>query len=230
MWQVHPVLCEAVIVRGLTIDAAGPNTDGCDPESCRDVLIEDCFFNTGDDCIAIKSGRNGDGRRLATPSENIVIRNCRMKNGHGGITVGSEISGGVRNVFAEKCTLDSPGLIHAIRIKNNAMRGGRLDHLHFRDLKVGQVAHAVLSIDDNYEEGANGPFTPVIRGVTVERVVSGRSAVAIDAQGLANAPVEDVRLKDCDFSNVAGASIVKNVRGLVFDNVRINGRPAASPA
>jgi polygalacturonase len=230
MWQVHPVLCTNVIVRGLIIDAAGPNTDGCDPESCRDVLIENCFFNTGDDCIAIKSGRNNDGRRVNVASENIVIRNCHMKNGHGAVTIGSEISGGVRNVFAERCAMDSPDLVHALRIKNNAMRGGVLEHLHFRDIAVGQVARSVLNIDDNYEEGPNGPFTPVVRDVAVERVVSGRSAVAIDAQGYPDAPIDDVRLKDCDFANVAGDSIVKNVRGLVLDHVTINGKPARAPA
>ena len=229
MWEVHPVLCSNVTVRGLTIDSAGPNTDGCDPESCRDVLIEDCHFNTGDDCIAIKSGRNADGRRVAVASENIVIRNCHMKNGHGAVTVGSEISGGVRNVFAERCTMSSPALVHALRVKNNAMRGGVLEHLYFRDIAIGQVAHAVLSIDENYEEGPNGPFKPIVRDVRVERVVSGKSALAIDAQGYADAPIEGVVLKNCDFSNVAGGSIVKNVRGLKFAHVTINGKVASAP-
>lgn len=120
MWQVHPVLCTNVTVNRLKIIANGPNTDGCDPESCKDVLVQDCYFSTGDDCIAIKSGRNNDGRRVRVPSENIIIRGCRMMEGHGGITVGSEISAGVRNVFAEDCTMDSPSLNQALRFKNNA--------------------------------------------------------------------------------------------------------------
>jgi polygalacturonase len=124
MWQVHPVLCTNVTVRGLHISSHGPNNDGCNPESCRDVLIENTYFDTGDDCIAIKSGRNADGRRLAVPSENIVIRNCRMKDGHGGVTIGSEMSGGVRNVFVESCDMDSPELERALRLKTNALRGG----------------------------------------------------------------------------------------------------------
>jgi polygalacturonase len=229
MWQVHPVLCESVIVRGLTIDAAGPNTDGCDPESCRSVLIEDCHFNTGDDCIAIKAGRNGDGRRVGVASQDIVIRGCTMRNGHGAVTVGSEITGGVHRVFAEKCRMDSPELVHALRIKNNAMRGGNLTDLFFRDITIGQVAHAVLSIDENYEEGANGPFKPVVSNVVVERVTSGKSAMAVDIQGLANAPVDGVTLKDCAFANVAGASIVKNARGVMFDHVTVNGAAASAP-
>ena len=174
-WNVHPVLCNNVTVSNLTIDSRGPNTDGCDPESCRDVLIDSCFFNTGDDCIAVKSGRNGDGRRVNVPSENIVIPGCRMKNGHGGVAIGSEITGGVRNVFAEDCHLDSPDLHHALRLKDNAMRGGVLEHIYFRRIVVGKVAHAVLMIDFNYEESAGGPFTPVVRDVRVEMVVSGKS-------------------------------------------------------
>ncbi|MGA7713896.1 MAG: glycoside hydrolase family 28 protein [Rhizomicrobium sp.] len=225
-WQIHPVLCSNVIVRGLTLDSAGPNTDGCDPESCKDVLIENCFFNTGDDCIAVKSGRNGDGRRVNVPSENFVIRNCRMQNGHGGVAIGSEISGGVRNVFAEDCHMDSPGLGSALRLKNNAMRGGLLEHFFFRRIVVGQVAHAVLDINFNYEEGADGPYTPVVRDVEVETVISGRSPYAIDIQGLPNAPVYDVSLRNCEFRNVTEPNIVKNVRGFSLEHVTINGKTA----
>ena len=156
MWEIHPVLCTNVTVEKVSISSHGPNNDGCNPESCKDVLIKDCYFDTGDDCIAIKSGRNADGRRLNVPTENIVVQGCRMKDGHGGITVGSEISGGVRNLFAENCRLDSENLDHALRVKNNAMRGGLLENFYFRNIEVGQVAHAAITIDFNYEEGAKG--------------------------------------------------------------------------
>ena len=92
MWEIHPVLCTNVTVRGVTVRSLGTNNDGCDPESCRDVLIEECVFETGDDCIAIKSGRNNDGRRVGVPSENIVIRRCTMRDGHGGVTMGDRKS------------------------------------------------------------------------------------------------------------------------------------------
>ena len=147
-----------------------------------------------------------------------------MKDGHGGITVGSEISGGVRMLFAEKCRLDSQNLDHALRVKNNAMRGGLLEHLHFRDIEVGQVAHAVITIDFNYEEGAKGSFTPVVRNYTVNRLRSGQSKHALDVQGLPGAPVFDLRLTNCTFDNVAEGSIVKNVKNATFENVKINGR------
>src|ERR1035437_7037934 len=98
MWELNPVLCENVTVRGVKIDSHGPNNDGCDPECCKNVLIEQCVFSTGDDCIAIKSGRNRDGRRVNRPSENIIVRDCSMKDGHGGVSLGSECSGGIRNI------------------------------------------------------------------------------------------------------------------------------------
>jgi len=230
MWQVHPVLCTNVTVNRLKIIAAGPNTDGCDPESCKDVLVQDCYFSTGDDCIAIKSGRNDDGRRSRVPSENIIIRGCRMKEGHGGITVGSEISAGVRNVFAENCTMDSPGLNQALRFKNNSVRGGLLENFYFRNIEVGQVADAVIAVDFNYEEGEHGPFTPVLRNVLVKGLKSGKSKYAVDLQGLKNAPISNIVLEDCSFENVANGNVLKNVSGLEVRRVRINGMVMTAPA
>jgi polygalacturonase len=162
MWEINPVLCTNVTVRGVTIDSRGPNNDGCDPESSRDVLIERCRFNTGDDCIAIKSGRNADGRRINVPSENIIVRDCEMRDGHGGVTIGSEISGGVRHVYAERNKMDSPNLDRALRLKNNAMRGGVLEHIYMRDVTIGHLADAVLQVDFLYEEGPNGNYPPVV--------------------------------------------------------------------
>ncbi len=235
MWQLHPVLCTNVTIRSVKVereqgatDQTGPNTDGCDPESCKDVLIKDCYFATGDDCIAIKSGRNNDGRRVAVPSENIIIQGCRMKDGHGGITVGSEISGGVRNVFAEDCRLDSLNLNQALRFKNNAMRGGLLENFYFRNIEVGQVADAVLTVDFNYEEGEKGQFTPVVRNIMVNNLKSGKSSHGLDLQGFKNAPITNIQLNDCTFDNVASGNIVKNVEGLTMRNVRINGKLVTS--
>ena len=224
MWHVHPVLCTNVTVQGLSIVADGPNTDGCDPESSRDVLIRDCSFDTGDDCIAIKSGRNADGRRVSVPSENIVIQGCRMKNGHGGITIGSEISAGVRNVFAEDCRLDSPNLDFAVRVKDNAMRGGLVENLFVRNLDVGQVSRAAVTIDFYYEEAENGPFTPRVRHVRIEGVKTRQAEYALYLRGFERAPIREVSIVDCDFNGVAKDDLVEQVVGLVVQNVRINGR------
>ena len=223
MWEIHPVLCANVTVRGVTIDTHGPNNDGCNPESCRDVLIENCYFDTGDDCIAIKSGRNADGRRLATPSENIVIRGCRMKDGHGGVTIGSEISGGVRYVFAERCEMDSPNLDRALRLKTNAMRGGVLEHIYMRDVTIGQVADAVVHVDFHYEEGAAGSHLPTVRQIEVRNVTSRKSEYALYLRGFASAPITDVRVIDCRFDQVDKGNLLEHVTGLEMRNVRING-------
>jgi polygalacturonase len=228
MWEIHPVLSTNVTVRKVHIATHGPNNDGCDPESCRDVLIEDCYFDTGDDCIAIKSGRNADGRRINVPSENIVIRGCQMKDGHGGVTIGSEISGGVRNVFAERCTMDSPNLDRALRFKNNAARGGLLEHIYMRDVTVGQVADSVLSIDLYYEEGQKGSYVPVIRDVEMRNVTSKKSKYGIYARAYEKSEISDIRIIDCRWDGVAQGNVTEGVRGLVLRDVTINGRPASA--
>ena len=225
MWEIHPVLSTNVTVRRVKIRSHGPNNDGCDPESCRDVLIEECTFDTGDDCIAIKSGRNEDGRRLAAPTENVVIRNCTMKDGHGGVTIGSEISGDCRWVFTEKCLMDSPNLDRALRLKNNAARGGVLEHIYMRDITVGQVADSVLSIDFTYEEGAKGKYTPVARDINVERVTSRKSRYGLFLRGFENAPIRDVRITDCQFNNVSDGNQIWFVEGLKTVRTTMNGKP-----
>jgi polygalacturonase len=227
MWEMNPVLCQNVIVRRVNVATHGPNNDGCNPESCRDVLIEECIFDTGDDCIAIKSGRNADGRRLATPSENIVIRGCQMKDGHGGVTLGSEISGGVRNVFVENCRMDSPNLDRALRFKNNAMRGGVLENVYMRNVTIGQVADAVLSVDLHYEEGQQGPFVPVVRNVEMRNVTSQKSRYVLYMRAYPRSEISDIRLIDSRFSGVERGNVTEGVRELAFNDVFINGQPAA---
>jgi polygalacturonase len=224
MWEIHPVLCQNVTVRGVTVRSHGPNNDGCNPESCRDVLIEGCTFDTGDDCIALKSGRNDDGRRLNVPIENVVIRNCAMEDGHGGVVIGSEISGGARNVFAERCRMDSPQLDRALRIKTNSVRGGTVEGIYMRDVTVGQVAEAVVTINYFYEEGDAGKYPPIVRDVEVRNVTSKKSQYALLLRGYSHDPITDVRIIDCTFDGVAQPDVIEAVRGLTFKNVRRNGQ------
>ena len=224
MWEIHPVLSTNVIIRAVKINSHGPNNDGCDPEACQDVLIEGCTFETGDDCIALKSGRNGDGRRVGVPIENVIIRDCTMKDGHGGVTVGSEISGGARNIFAERCKMDSPNLNIALRFKTNAVRGGIIEHVYVRDVTIGQVSQAVISVDYLYEEGDTGKFTPIVRDIEMRNVTSQKSRNALSLRGYARSPVTNVRLKDCDFENVAQPDVLENVKDIVFSNVTVNGK------
>jgi polygalacturonase len=224
MWEIHPVLSTNVTVRGVNINSHGPNNDGCDPESCRDVLIERCTFDTGDDCIALKSGRNDDGRRVGVPIENVIVRECTMKDGHGGVVIGSEISGGARNIFAERCRMDSPHLDRALRIKTNSVRGGVIEHVAMRDVEVGQVADAVVTIDFTYEEGDTGTHPPVVRDVEVRNVKSRKSNYALLLRGYKNAPITDVRLTNCVLDNVAKPDVLDNVKDVRLSNVAVNGK------
>jgi unsaturated rhamnogalacturonyl hydrolase len=228
MWEINPVLCTNVTVRGVTIFSHGGNNDGCDPESCRDVLIEKTTFDTGDDCIAIKSGRNNDGRRVLMPSENLVIRDCVMKDGHGGTVIGSEISGGCRNVFTENCRMDSPQLDHALRLKTNAVRGAFIEDVYFRNVQVGRVAKSVVIVDFNYEEGADGAWLPQVRNVEIENVTGTSSPRVLNIQGFANSPVKNVRLLNCTFTGVESDDLLKYIEGLEITNVTITktDRPA----
>jgi polygalacturonase len=224
MWELHPVLCTNVTIRSVTINSHGPNNDGCDPESCRDVLIEGCTFDTGDDCIALKSGRNDDGRRVNVPIENVVIRNCVMKDGHGGVVIGSEISGGARNIFAEKCRMDSPQLDRALRIKTNSVRGGVTEHVYMRDVTVGQVAEAVVTINYFYEEGDAGKFPPIVRDVEVRNVTAKKAQYALLLRGYGHDPISDIRIVDCTFDDVAKPDVIEGVKDLVFTNTKVGGQ------
>lgn len=225
MWVLHPLLSENVTIRDVNVRSHGPNNDGCDPESCRDVLIEGCVFDTGDDCIAVKSGRNDDGRRVGRPSENIIVRRCVMKDGHGGVTMGSEISGGVRNVFVSDCSMDSPNLDRAFRFKSNAMRGGVIESIHFRDIRLGRVEKAVLGVEFDYEEGANGPHKPVLRDVSIVRVTGESCGQVVGIAGFPGATIEGLRFSDCVFKGVEKPDTIKQATAPVMERVNVERAP-----
>lgn len=219
MWEINPVLCSNVTVRGVKIDSHGPNNDGCDPDSSRDVLIENCSFSTGDDCIAVDSGRNRDGRRVGVACENIVVRNCEMKDGHGALTIGSMVSGGVRNVFFENCKLSSPNLDEGLRFKSNALRGGVVENIFFRNIEIGEVADSVLQIDLFYEEGPKGPQRPVFRNIDIRDVTCRKAKHVLNLRAFENSEISGIHLERCRFSNIAQADIVEKVTGLSMTEV-----------
>ncbi|WP_207493702.1 glycoside hydrolase family 28 protein [Aridibaculum aurantiacum] len=223
MWILNPVLCNNVTIQGVTVTSNGPNNDGCDPESCKNVLIKDCYFNTGDDCIAIKSGRNADGRRINVPSENIIVQGCKMANGHGGVVIGSEISGGVRNVFAEDCNMSSPELDRALRIKTNTARGGVIENIYMRNVTVGQVAEQVFIATMFYEDTGN--FMPVVRNIEMKNVtVQNGGKTGILLEGYKESPVTNIRLIDIKIDNVKQPYKFSNATNVTATNVIINGK------
>jgi polygalacturonase len=223
MWHIHPVLCENLIVSNVTVEGPGPNNDGCNPESCKNVLIENCFFNTGDDCIAIKSGRNADGRRVNVPSENIIIKGCTMKDGHGGVVLGSEITGGARNVFASDCNMDSPNLDRALRIKTNSIRGGIIENIYLKDITVGTIADAGVRVNFFYGEGDIAEFTPVVRNIEVRNMTCEHTKYALRLEGYERSKISDIRLINCSFNNASSNNILSNIQNIGLNNVTING-------
>jgi polygalacturonase len=222
MWILNPVLCENVTIDGVKVVSHGPNSDGCDPESSKNVLIKNTFFDTGDDCIAIKSGRNADGRRINVPSENIIIQNCKMADGHGGVVIGSEISGGVRNVFAEDCEMNSPNLDRVLRIKTSSMRGGLVENVYMRNIQVGQVAEQVVRVNMFYED--SGAYVPSVRNIRVENLtVEDGGEVGVLLEGYESSPVENLILKNVEIKSVKENYRFSNIKNIRFENVRING-------
>jgi len=219
MWEIHPLLCTNVTVRSVDISSHGANNDGCDPESCRDVLIEKCRFDTGDDCIAIKSGRNNDGRRVGVPSANLVIRDCTMRDGHAGTAIGSEISGGCSNVFVENCEMSSPNLLCALRLKSNAVRGGVLQNILMRHVRVGLVRDSVLQIDFLYEEGTNGPFHPVARNVVMDDITVAQTPRVLNVRGFPAAAISGIRICHSTFKQILKSDVVEHADVKLVDCV-----------
>lgn len=227
MWMLHPVLSENITVRNVKLFSKGaPNGDGCDPEACKDILIEGCEFNTGDDCIAIKSGRNRQGYDLGIPTENVIIRNCKMLDGHGGVVMGSETSGGVRNVYAYNCEMSSPNLERAIRLKSNKYRGGVIENIYVRDIKVGEVNNAVIRINQNYfSKAAPGDIKyTTYRNIFIENVTCEKADYALQFMGLKELPIENVKIINCSFNNIKKENVLESVKGLLLENVKINDK------
>ena len=212
-WVIHPMFCKNMIVRGAYIYNEGPNGDGCDPESCEDVLIEGCTFHTGDDCIALKSGRNGDGLRANIPCKNIIVRKCKMEDGHGGVVIGSEISGGCDNIFAEDCDMDSPNLDRVLRIKTNTCRGGINQNIFMRNIRVGQCKEAVMRINLVYEpnEIAERGHIPTVRNVYMENVTCKKSKYGILLNGLEeSSQIYNINVKNCKFEGLTAEPVFRS--------------------
>ncbi|MBU2070407.1 MAG: glycoside hydrolase family 28 protein [Gammaproteobacteria bacterium] len=221
-WLINPVLSEDVIVRGVNCVSHGPNSDGCNPESSNRVLIENCLFDTGDDCIALKSGRNNDGRRLATPVQNVVIQDCIMRAGHGGVVLGSEISGGARNIFARRCRMSSPDLERGIRIKTNSVRGGLIENIYICDIDIGEVKDAIV-INFFYEEGDAGNYLPQVKNLHISNLRVQKAQRAFLLRGFERAPISGVSLHHVQFNQTGSLGVLENVAQIDAVDLTLNG-------
>ena len=230
-WVLHPMKSTNVIVDGVSINSHGPNNDGCDPEYSKNVLIKNCTFNTGDDCIAIKAGRDADGRRVGIKSENIIVQNCKMYDGHGGVTIGSEMSAGVSNVYVENCVMSSPNLDVAIRLKTNSKRGGLIENFYVRNIEIGEVKEAVLKVDMFYNVHGNqdGQFIPRIENISLENLkVKYGGKYSILAIGRKDSKIKNITLNNVIIEKVDTKFSIENVENLKFINTYINGELAKS--
>ncbi len=230
MWEVNPVLCTNVTVRGIHISTKAANNDGIDPESSNYVLIEDNYFDTGDDCIAIKSGRNEDGRKTNTPSQNIIIRDNIFADGHGGITIGSEVSGGVRNVFADNNQFDSPNLKYALRFKTNAIRGGVIENIYLRNTTIKSVSDSVVHATMLYEEGRHGDFMPQFKNIAIENLTSTGGDFGIFVEAFEEVPVTGLVMRNVKLDKVGVPLRAINWKDPVLENVVINGMKYPAPS
>ena len=221
-WTFDIIYCENVIVRGLHIETrGGNNTDGINLDSSKDALVEYCLINAGDDGVVIKSGINEDGWRVNKPTENIVVRNITTSISHGGMVIGSEMSGGVRNIYAHDCHFKGTDI--GIRIKSNASRGGYVENIYFENIKMEDIRSKAIVIETNYSAfmaSENGKAFPVFKNISFNNINCNYANEAISMEGTVHQPIENITLSNINIT--ARQDVRFNwVNGLTLDNVNI---------
>jgi len=222
-WSIHLLYSTNVVIRNVMIETyGGANTDGIDIDSSSDIRISDSYFDTGDDGIVIKSGKNADGRRVNRPTENVSITNCTVHRAHGAVVIGSETSGGIRNIVASNIVSD--GTDKGIRIKSTRGRGSVVENLRFDNWVIRNPRTEAIQVTNYYSRSAPEPAserTPVFRNIAISNVtvIGGRTAIAVE--GLPEMPVEGLRLSDIVATSQTGLTAF-NTSGLELHNVRIN--------
>lgn len=219
-WMIHPLYSTDVIIRNSKFISRHINSDGVDPDSSQRVLIENCDFDVGDDGVSIKAGRDQDGWRVGRPSEDIVVRNCIYSGDTGGgVAIGSEMSGGVRNVFVDGFTL--PKASHTLYFKANLDRGGLIEDVFIRNIRGGHVK-SVLVFSNTYHSYRGGNFPPKFQNIYVEGVIVDRAAIGISIQGHEDAPVENITIHNFKVGKVEHPLNLSEVEAMEVNNVIMN--------
>lgn len=225
-WTVNPEFCDNVVVTGVTIhNVPSPNTDGINPESCRNVHISDCHISVGDDCITLKSGRDAQARRLGVPCENITITNCTMLSGHGGVVIGSEMSGSVRKVTISNCVFD--GTDRGIRIKSTRGRGGVVEDIRVSNIIMSNIKREAVVLNLKYSEMPVEPMserTPLFRDIFISGLTAVGVKTPVKIVGLEEAPVTDIILRDINVKNAREKCIFENCERIRLTDVIVNGK------
>lgn len=209
MWTIHPVRCENLIVRDIRVITSGPNNDGVNPDGCRNVLVEHCYFDTGDDCVTLKSGINEEGWRIGKPTENVVIRHIETRRGHGGVVIGSDMSGGVRNVYAHHCTFN--GTERGLRIKSMKGRGGIVENIWFEDVEMDSIVGQAVQLNMYYQSSTfppAGDSLPLFRNIFIRNVHCGYAGwQAINILGRPDLAIQNVQVENFRAHSRLGAVI-----------------------
>lgn len=221
-WTVNPQFCENVTVDGVTIEnPPSPNTDGINPESCNNVHISNCHISVGDDCITIKSGKDRSGRKLNVPAENYTITNCTMLRGHGGVVIGSEMSGGVKKITISNCVFD--GTDRGLRIKTARGRGGVVEEIRVDNIIMKNIRDQAIVLDMQYAKTDVEPIserTPVFRNIHFSNITAQVNQAAY-LNGLEEMPIENISFNDINIDAKSGFKI-KNANRISFHNVQVN--------
>ena len=226
-WTIHPTYCENVTVDNVTIrnPEHSENTDGINPDSCRNVRISNCHIDVGDDCITLKSGFDEDGRRVGEPCENIVVTNCTMIHGHGGVVIGSEMSGDVRNVSIANCVFD--GTDRGLRIKTTRGRGGVVENIRASTIVMRGINYSAFTMSMRYDGDGPGPEpvteeTPELRNIHYENVTVTESDTAALIEGLAEMPVSDVSLSNVHVGSTDNGLDISYAEDVLLNNVTVD--------
>ncbi len=245
-WNIHPLMCENVILDNVMVRNPGyaQNGDGLDLESCKNSIIVNSIFDVGDDAICIKSGKDEDGRRRNRPTENVLIDNCKVFQGHGGFVVGSEMSGSVRNILVSNCQF--LGTDVGLRFKSCRGRGGVVENIYIRDINMFDIATESFLFDlyyggksavESLEDGDTIPVTstilavdettPAFKNIYVKNLVSRNARRAMFFNGLPEMKIENINVEDVTITSIIGAELVES-KGIHFKNVRINPKEGAA--
>lgn len=237
-WNIHPLLCENMIIRNVTVINPwwSQNGDGLDLESCRNVIVSNCRFDVGDDAICMKSGKNEYGRTRGRPTENVAVSDCTVYHGHGGFVVGSEMSGGIRNIYVRNCSF--LGTDVGIRFKSTRGRGGVVENIYIQDIRMKDIAtdavrfnmyyglHALIPGDEEFDTSARDAAPPVteetpkFQNIHIKDIICNGAAGAIRLQGLPEMPIRKINLENVTISADNGVTCIE-ADNINFKSIKI---------
>lgn len=229
-WTINPAFCDNVVIDGVTVfNPPSPNTDGINPTSCKNVRISNCHINVGDDCITIKSGRDMDGRKWNVPTENVTITNCTMLSGHGGVVIGSEMSGGIKKITISNCVFD--GTDRGIRLKSARGRGGIVEDIRVDNIVMKNIKEEAIVMDLFYDKSsAAEPVserTPIFRNIHISNVTGVNVNKAGVIRGISEMPIQNLTFSNINMDGKEGFSVA-TAKDVEFHNVKVNASVGSS--